>query len=326
MKSLGQQIVEKLDTYFDETVLCDYYDNIYLHLPTFTVSNATDSHTLQDLFLKVNVDKVPTGTSREYYVEVSTMEGMRTTVTDIELVHGYKHSHLPSSTDYPWHDNFSEFCMGTGSYSVDYDGVRSALVDHTITLSNGEYLGLEKIIDTIYYLFAITLNALSVEHISSTPHIYMKVLKGGMFSEPNNNKSDIFKFDNYGKFVMGLLATDDELLKCLEYAQCNDMVCVTLQSTIAMLELLYYKYEYIYRIVSHYHEHYYNVGFRSVLRDSEIEIGEGMLDNSFLNECGFVGKVIETDASHIEHIRYVPSIDVVYFIIELINKKLNAHS
>lgn len=76
---------------------------IYLYYPEFTITNDIgESNVVRDLVVRVDTNED----------KVVGIKGNRYTFSKEELQHKYRHSHLPTRS----YDEFSDFCLGGGSY------------------------------------------------------------------------------------------------------------------------------------------------------------------------------------------------------------------
>lgn len=144
------------DTIFDGLDIIIYYSDIQ-------IKNITQTHNIKDLFIKISFD--------EMFVIKNKILGLRTTVTDIEFVCRYCHSHLPTSSSFDW----SNFCLGSGI-------IRDCFSDLIFENSNITHASFLKL------LINIDINYISWESITGKPYIRMSTLK---------NKTDLVDIDEW---------------------------------------------------------------------------------------------------------------------------------
>jgi hypothetical protein len=94
--SLYKQLITYYRSYFNYRIL--------IHFPEITIKNEKREHLIRDMYVRMTLR--PDGTIS------STMEGLRTTLTEVEFISSYLHSHLPRFDAY--NIRFYQFCTGVG--------------------------------------------------------------------------------------------------------------------------------------------------------------------------------------------------------------------
>ena len=166
-------------------------ENIIIHFPEFTIENSNGlQHVIKDLYVKLT--NIFNGMS-------DNIQGCRATMSNLEWIEGYEHSHLTSGK----FDGFKTFCLGTSG------------INELITLIKSESFRnkTEEEMKNISVNFCLTIeNFVKWESLEGTPYMYIE----NIYKKKEVEELLVDNIDKETNVVFsGLKGKTEEILKAI---------------------------------------------------------------------------------------------------------------